>query len=199
MEAYDAAWAMWEAKKREIDATLPRKHQQDDEQCILGWEKVLAWSSKYGDKEHADQAERKLVDLRRRFAAVNLTPLSRSDWFESLFDSPDYAEIYAETPQDLFDQAVTWLGQEYGLVERPAPTTPDSAKPDNSEAQPTDSAPSPELSAVDPAAELKIKPRSSRAGRPSTTAKSRPAASRRSKAARKRPAATANDAADSVG
>jgi hypothetical protein len=88
MRAYGAAWDTWLKKKVEIDATTPRKHQADYEQCILGWEKVLAWSSKYEDGESANQAENKLMDLRRRFAAVKLTPLVRNDWFEALFDSP---------------------------------------------------------------------------------------------------------------
>ena len=86
MEAYDAAWAAWEIKKAEIDLTAPRKHQRDYEQCIGQWEKVLAWSNKYGDKEHAQQAEFKLADLRRRFALPKLSPLTRKDSFESNFD-----------------------------------------------------------------------------------------------------------------
>ena len=67
-EGYDAAWAAWETLKAQIDLTAPRKHQQDYEAAIDQWEQVLAWSNRYGDKEHADQATVKLVDLRRRFA-----------------------------------------------------------------------------------------------------------------------------------
>ena len=87
-EAYDSAVAAWEILRAKIDLTAPRKHQRDYEAAIAQWEKVLAWSNRYGDKEHADQAEKKLADLRRRFAAVKLMPLTREDEFESNFDSP---------------------------------------------------------------------------------------------------------------
>jgi integrase len=80
---------------------------------------------------------------------------------------------YSKVPQTLLDQAVTWLGQEYGLIECPTPTTPE--KP---EAQPSDPSPAPEPDAAQPA----VNQGPSRAGRPSKTAKVRPAASRRSKA-----------------
>ena len=82
---------------------------------------------------------------------------------------------YAGVPRELLDQAVTWLGEEYGLVERPEPAN--SEKP---EAQPSDPAPSPEPVAVDPAAESEAP--SSRDGRRSKTAKARPVTSRRPKA-----------------
>jgi hypothetical protein len=89
---------------------------------------------------------------------------------------------YTKVPQELLDQAVTWLGQEYGFIERP-----DAAKPQNSEVQPGASdASSPEPDVAEPDADQESKARSSRAGR-------------RSKAALKRPAATATDTADSGG
>ena len=87
-EAYDAAVAAWEILRAKIDLTAPRKHQRDYEAAIAEWEKVLAWSSRYGDKEHADQAEKKLASLRRRFELPKLLPLAREDRFESNFDSP---------------------------------------------------------------------------------------------------------------
>jgi len=95
MDAYDAAWLMWERKKAEIDRTAPRKHERDYEVAIDQWEQVLAWSNKYGDREHADQATAKLADLRRRLAMPKLSPLDRTDNFESCFDpivSPGWLE-----------------------------------------------------------------------------------------------------------
>ena len=86
MAAYDAALVQWERMKVEIDRTAPRKHQKDYERCIDEWERVRAWSSRYGDKERAEQAEFKVAGLRRRFAALKLAPLRREDWFESSFD-----------------------------------------------------------------------------------------------------------------
>lgn len=77
---------------------------------------------------------------------------------------------YTQVPQKLLDQAVTWLGQEYGLVERPAA------------AKPSDPAPAPEPDTAEPAANQGP----SRGGR-------------RTKAVRKRPAATVTGAADSSG
>jgi integrase len=82
---------------------------------------------------------------------------------------------YAGVPQELLDQAVTWLGQEYGII-----AATDATKADESEAQPGDSAPSLEPPAAESAAEAESKPRTRRAGRGSKS--SRPAASRRSKA-----------------
>ena len=93
---------------------------------------------------------------------------------------------YTQVPQRLLDQAVTWLGQEYGLVERPATTTPETAKPDNSAAKSSDPVPAPEPDAAEPAANQEGKARPFRA-------------SRRSKAARKRLTATAKEDADSGG
>ena len=87
-DAYDAALTAWENCKGEIDATTPRKHQRDYEAAIDQWEQVLAWSHGYGDKEHADQAAEKLGNLRRRFAAPKLTPLTHADWFEANFELP---------------------------------------------------------------------------------------------------------------
>jgi integrase len=87
-EAYDAAWAAWEILKAQIDRTAPRKHQREYEQAIGQWEAVLAWSNRNGEKDHVDLAEKRLDDLRRRFAAPHLTSLSREDRFESVFDSP---------------------------------------------------------------------------------------------------------------
>ena len=84
---------------------------------------------------------------------------------------------YAGVPRELLDQAVTWLGQEYGLVERPVPTTPA-----NSEAKPSEPVPAPEPDAAEPAANQESKAHPSHAGRRSKSAKGRPAASRRPKA-----------------
>jgi integrase len=85
-DAYDAAIAAWEQLKGKIDITTPRRHQRAYEAAIDQWEQVLAWSNKYGDREHADQAVEKLTSLRRRFMATKLSPLTRSDSFESNFD-----------------------------------------------------------------------------------------------------------------
>ena len=85
-EAYEAAVVAWEIKRAEIDLTAPRKHQRDYEAAIDQWEKVLAWSHRHGDQEHADQAEKALADLRRRVALPKLSPLRRNDWFEANFD-----------------------------------------------------------------------------------------------------------------
>ena len=79
MAAYDAAWAIWEQKKAEIDQTTPRKHQRDYEAAIDGWESVLAWSNHHGDREFAELATRKLGSLRKRFALLVLPPLDRLD------------------------------------------------------------------------------------------------------------------------
>jgi integrase len=98
-EAYDAALAAWEKLKGKIDLTTPRKHQRDYEQCIGQWEQVLAFSNRYGDREHADQAVEKLTDLRRRFAASKLTPLKREDQFDANFDLPIDAEWVRELPK----------------------------------------------------------------------------------------------------
>jgi integrase len=84
---------------------------------------------------------------------------------------------YTKVPQELLDQAVTWLGQEYGFIERP-----DAAKPENSEVQPGASAPAPEPDAAEPAANQEGKARTSGASRRSKAAKARPAASRGTKA-----------------
>jgi len=120
-EAYDAAVAAWEIKKAEIDLTAPRKHQRDYERCIDQWEKVLAWSNRNGDKEHGQQAEFKLADLRRRFAAPKLTPLTRNDWFDANFDrgveSQRLGEIVlaAMPTADLLEGPPQWL-EEMGLA-----------------------------------------------------------------------------------
>ena len=52
---------------------------------------------------------------------------------------------YTQVPQNLFDQAIRWLGQEYGLV---APS--EKPKRDNSEAKPSDPVPAPEPDAAEP-------------------------------------------------
>jgi integrase len=121
MTAYDAAWLMWERKKAEIDLTAPRRHQRGYEQCIEQWEKVLSWSNRNGDKEHAQQAAFKLADLRQRFTAPKLTPLTRNDWFEANFDlgveSQRLGEIVlaAMPTADLLEGPPRWL-EERGLV-----------------------------------------------------------------------------------
>ena len=84
---------------------------------------------------------------------------------------------YAGVPRELLDQAVTWLGQEYGLVERPVPTTPT-----NPEMKPSDPVPAPEPDAAEPTANQESKAPASRAGRRTKPAKSRPDASSRPKA-----------------
>lgn len=130
-EAYDAAVAAWEIKKAEIDVTAPRKHQRDYEQCIDQWEKVLAWSNRNGDKEHAQQAEFKLANLRRRFALPKLSPLTRNDWFESNFDPVVDPKWLVETLRaqnlptaDLLEGPPQWL-EEIGVAHLPAAELPE--------------------------------------------------------------------------
>lgn len=131
-EGYDAAWTAWEAHKAKIDQTAPRKYQRDYERCIDQWEQVLAWCNRYGDKEHAHQATVKLVDLRRRFSASKLSPLTRQEWFEARFDPlvPDWVtelpaeRLYglntpAESPQPSAPQMSARLAVSLG-IEPPA-------------------------------------------------------------------------------
>ncbi len=85
---------------------------------------------------------------------------------------------YTQVPQNLFDQAIRWLGTEFGLV---APS--EKPKAEESAAKPSDPAPAPEPDAAEPAANQESKARTSRAGRRSKAAKARPAASPASPAA----------------
>ena len=84
---------------------------------------------------------------------------------------------YTQFPQNLFDQAVTWLGQEFGII---APTV--VAKPDEAAAKPSDSVPATEADGGEqaPAPKRRSNTRSRRAGR-TKAARTRPAASRRVK------------------
>ena len=88
MAAYDAAWAMWEQKKAEIDRTTPRKYQQEYELAIDEWEQVLAWSNRHGEKEYAEIATRKLESLRKRLASLVLPPLDRLDRLDACLGGP---------------------------------------------------------------------------------------------------------------
>ncbi len=87
-EGYDAAWAMWEQKKAEIDQTTPRKHQPEYEAAIDEWESVLSWSNRHGEREFAEIATRKLESLRKRFASLVLPPLDRLDRLEACLGGP---------------------------------------------------------------------------------------------------------------
>jgi len=82
-EGYDAAWAAWELLKAKIDRESPRKHQQAYYAAIDEWEQVLAWSNRYGEREFAEIATRKLGSLRTRFASPVLPPLDRLDRLEA--------------------------------------------------------------------------------------------------------------------
>lgn len=92
-KAYEAAVAAWEALKVKIDAEAPRPHERQYEEAIDQWEQVLAWSNRYGDREYAELAAKKLEALRRRFLTPHLTPLAREDWFEAVFDPPGWAKM----------------------------------------------------------------------------------------------------------
>ena len=86
--AYFAALEAWEQLKVKIDATAPRKYQQDYEKCIDQWEQVLAWCNQHGDKHNADQAAKRIAYLRRKLTDSKLSPLKREDWLDSNFDLP---------------------------------------------------------------------------------------------------------------
>jgi integrase len=86
MEAYDAALAAWEAKKREIDLAEDRVHEPACVRCMDQWSQVLIWSLQHGETHWAKRAEDKLADLRRRLGETKLQPLRDGDWFEYALD-----------------------------------------------------------------------------------------------------------------
>ena len=86
-DAYQAALAEWEKRKRRIDAAIPKRNQADYEQAIREWQTVLTWCRKHpGDEQMADAALAKLERLRNRFAAAKPKPVAREDTFEGQFD-----------------------------------------------------------------------------------------------------------------
>lgn len=86
MDAYDAALAAWEAKKREIDLAEDRVHEPAYEKCLDEWEQVLTMALQRGEAYWAKRAEDKVADLRRRLSETKLPPLRDDDWFEHVLD-----------------------------------------------------------------------------------------------------------------
>lgn len=99
-EAYDAAWASWQALKTKIDLCGPRKHEGEYESAIEMWEQVLAWSNRYGERQVAVVAYEKLELLRKRLLIPALPPLAREDTFEATLDSPTISldDVVASPP-----------------------------------------------------------------------------------------------------
>lgn len=82
----------WKKIKAKVDQ-LVRPHQEQYEQAIFEWERVLSWCAKHGDSETAQVATDKLESLQERLAASRLKPLVREDLFEGMFDVPIIADL----------------------------------------------------------------------------------------------------------
>lgn len=106
-EGYDAAWALWETKKAEIDSKAPRKFQQEYEAAIDEWEQVLSWSNRHGDRKYAEIATAKLGSLRKRFASLVPPPLDHFDRLDACLGSslPTDPKWLAEIKKNMEDYA----------------------------------------------------------------------------------------------
>ncbi|MEA1950278.1 MAG: hypothetical protein U9N87_02765 [Planctomycetota bacterium] len=95
-DAYLAALEEWEKLKMRLDAEVPKPHQVGYDLIIAEWELVLVWSRKHGEETMADS--RGLEDLYLGHAPRKLS-----------------GRHYAKPPQELFDEAITWLREEYRI------------------------------------------------------------------------------------
>ena len=83
-DGYQQAFAAWERKKDEIDATVPNEYQTEYESAIQEWSLILEWCIEHEQPVIARQAREKIEELRSRFEAPRPQPLGHDDRFAPL-------------------------------------------------------------------------------------------------------------------
>jgi integrase len=100
-DAYGAAVAAWEQEKVGIDATAPRQFQLEHEALIAEWEQVVAWSTRYGEREMATTAHEKVEALRKRLTTPVLSRVPDEDTLDGQLDPIvriDLSQIVSNPP-----------------------------------------------------------------------------------------------------